>query len=183
MKNKLKTVLVMLITLTASGITGFSCYRTGHVKGTAETTVMYEDLISSMESSTGETFEFSESNLDFMLTKFNVRFPEIVKAQVQLETGNYSSKVYRENNNLFGMKKAYRRPSTCKGMKNGHCYYDDWFDSVIDYILYQRVFLSKIDNVDDYLKVLQNSYAEDPRYAKKLRVLIKERDLNKVQTN
>jgi flagellum-specific peptidoglycan hydrolase FlgJ len=43
---------------------------------------------------------------------------------------------------------------------------------VIDYVLYQRVFMSHIENSDDYIRALGSSYAEDPKYEKKLKTLI-----------
>jgi hypothetical protein len=174
MGHRVKAMLLVLVTSVAMGIVGFGCYHSGYVEGRIETTLMYEDLVALQEKEVADTFHFSEDNLKVILTKLNVKFPEIVMAQARLETGRYSSRVYTENNNLFGMKQAYKRPSTCKGMKYGHCYYDDWLDSVIDYVLYQRVFLSHVTNPDDYLRILEKSYAEDPKYAKKLRILMQE---------
>lgn len=168
----------MLITSVAMGMVGFGSYHTGYVEGGSETKIMYEDRIAFHETQQHQKFEFSENNLEIMLSRMNVKFPEVVKAQVKLETGHYSSKIYNENNNLFGMKKAYRRPSTCKGVRYGHCYYDDWIDSVIDYVIYQRVFLSNVYTSDDYLKILGMSYAEDPKYANKLVSIMKEVKLN-----
>jgi hypothetical protein len=172
MNHKLKTGLRVLVTPLIVGIVGFGCYHTGVVESRIKSSLMYEDLNALQENISLEGLQFSEENLLLIFKKLNVKFPEIVLAQSKLETGHYSSKIYFENNNLFGMKKAYRRPSTCKGTKYGHCYYDDWFDSVIDYVIYQRVFLSHIENSDDYLRVLGKSYAEDPRYAEKLKKLI-----------
>ena len=62
-----------------------------------------------------EKNEFSEEKFKQMLLELNVRFPHIVMAQARLETGNYKSRIFKENNNLFGMKVARRRPTTNKG--------------------------------------------------------------------
>lgn len=162
----------MLVTSAVTSIVGFSCYRSGYNEGVADTHTMYEELVEFRSNEVPDMFEFSIENLETLLQKLNVKFPEIVMAQARLETGNFTSRIYNENNNLFGMKKAYRRPSTCQGLKYGHCYYDDWIDSVIDYVLYQRVFLSHVNDPDIYLAILNRSYAEDPKYSKKLQIIM-----------
>lgn len=50
--------------------------------------------------------EFSEEKLIEEINKLNFKFPHIVLAQSILETGYYKSKIFKENNNLFGMKEA-----------------------------------------------------------------------------
>ena len=49
--------------------------------------------------------KFSEKALVNLLVSCNVKFPHIVLAQAKLESGNYSSKMFKVNHNLFGMKK------------------------------------------------------------------------------
>lgn len=116
--------------------------------------------------------EFSPEKLDRMLEDMNFKFPHIVKAQAILETGNFTSRMFRENNNLFGMKRSTLRPTTHRGEKNGHAYYDSFRDSVIDYALYQARYLSSIQTDEEYLYYLSRSYAEDPEYVNKLITII-----------
>ena len=59
--------------------------------------------------------DFSEDKLIDMLISLNIKFPHIVLAQAKLESGNYSSKIFKENHNLFGMKEARVRIHTSKG--------------------------------------------------------------------
>jgi uncharacterized FlgJ-related protein len=66
--------------------------------------------------------EFTPEKLKAYILELNIRFPYIVYAQAQLETGEFKSKIFKENNNIFGMKVARKRPTTNKGEENGHAY-------------------------------------------------------------
>jgi len=59
-----------------------------------------------------------------------------IAAQSGHETGNFLSKIFRENNNLFGMKLALIRPTRATGKKYGHASYDTVEDSMEDYLLW-----------------------------------------------
>jgi len=52
------------------------------------------------------------------------------------ESGNFKSKVFRENNNAFGMRLPRRRTTTAVGRNRGYAIYDNWYDSVYDYWLW-----------------------------------------------
>lgn len=112
--------------------------------------------------------EFSPEKLKAYILELNIKFPHIVLAQSQLETGGYKSAIFRENHNLFGMKVATQRPTTNKGEESGHAYYDTWRESVVDYAFYQAKYLSNLKNEAEYLAYLKQSYAEDPNYIPKL---------------
>ena len=115
-----------------------------------------------------ENDEFSEVKLRECISVLNIRFPDIVYAQMKLETGNFRSKVFRENNNLFGMKVAKSRPTTNKGKQHGHAIYHTWRESVIDYAIYSAKYLSDIKTESEYLAYLKKNYSEDPNYIKKI---------------
>ena len=112
--------------------------------------------------------EFDQDKLVVMLKDLNVRFPHIVVAQSRLETGGYRSRIFKENNNLFGMKQATVRVNTASGTQHNHAYYDTWRESVYDYAFYQTRYLSGAKTESEYLYVLGQSYAEDPNYVTKL---------------
>jgi len=111
---------------------------------------------------------FTEQKLYEYLVELNVKHPEIVIAQARLETGNYSSEVFRQNNNLFGMKEARIRISTNQGTNLGHAVYENWKQCVLDYAFYQATYLSDLKKEKDYLNYLDRSYAEDPNYINKV---------------
>jgi replicative DNA helicase len=86
-----------------------------------------------------------------------------------LETGNFKSKIFRENHNLFGMKEAKSRVKLALGTKHGHAHYATWLESLYDYAFYQCRYLGKINNETDYYNYLGKTYAEDPDYIDKLK--------------
>jgi hypothetical protein len=116
--------------------------------------------------------EFSPEKLKAYILELNIKFPHIVYAQAQLETGEFKSKIFKENNNLFGMKVATRRPTTNKGEDNGHAFYVNWKESVVDYAFYSAQYLSNIKSESEYFDYLGQSYAEDPNYISKIRKII-----------
>lgn len=112
---------------------------------------------------------FSEKALFDYLVQLNIKHPHIVLAQSKLETGNFTSLVFKENNNLFGMKEAKVRVTTNMGTKNGHAVYDNWKNSVIDYALWQSSYLYHAKSEDVYYDYLSSNYAQDPNYIKKVK--------------
>jgi hypothetical protein len=118
--------------------------------------------------------EFSPGRLKEYILELNIRFPHIVYAQAQLESGNFTSHIFQVNNNLFGMKEAKKRPTTNKGTENGHAYFNHWRESVVDYAFYQAAYLNDIRSEKEYWEYLGQNYAEDPNYIIKLKKIIKE---------
>ena len=122
-------------------------------------------------------FEFSEDTLVYLLTELNVKFPHIVLAQSIIETGHWSSRIFKENNNLFGMKEAYVRVHTAKGTQHNHAYYENWRESVYDYAFYQCRYLGGIKTEEEYFQYLSRSYAEAPNYVQSLKRVIENEKL------
>lgn len=121
-------------------------------------------------------FIVSKKNPDFMnktpeeglretLEYYDVKFPEIVYAQAQLETGNFKSKICKDNNNLFGLYNS-----------NEYKFYSfsHWTESVI---FYKDYIQSKYKPPSDYYKFLQDiGYAEDKQYINKVKEIVKQND-------
>ena len=116
--------------------------------------------------------QFSEDRLIDKLKELNVKFPYIAFAQSKLETGNFTSKVFKENNNLFGMREAKQRITTAQGTEHNHAYYTTWVESVLDYSFYQCKYLSSINSEEQYFQYLSQSYAENPNYVSILKDMI-----------
>lgn len=112
--------------------------------------------------------DFSEEILIEYLKTTNIKFPDVVLAQAKLETGNFTSKIFLTLNNLFGMKRAYIRPSSSLKDSLGYAKFEDWRFSVLDYALYQSYFLKQYKNKEEYLEAIGRSYAEDKLYVAKL---------------
>lgn len=118
---------------------------------------------------------FTKENLKSYLTELNVKYPHIVMAQSEIETGHYSSTIFKENHNLFGMKEAKLRPTTAKGTNNNHAYYKNWRESCQDYALYQASYLKNIKTEEEYLQYLKQNYAQDSSYINKIISIIRKK--------
>lgn len=121
--------------------------------------------------------DFSEEKLILLLKSLNVKFPHIVLAQAQLESGHYKSKIFLENHNLFGMKEAKVRVHTSKGTQYNHAYYLHWRESVYDYAFYQCRYLSSLKTEEEYYIYLDKSYAEADNYVNLLKSMVKKQKL------
>jgi hypothetical protein len=116
--------------------------------------------------------QFTPDNLKRYILELNIRFPHIVYAQAVLESGYFKSKIFKINNNIFGMKEAKSRPTTNKGEQFNHAYYDNWHKSVDDYALFSAAYLNNIKTEDDYFEYLRQNYAEDTTYVAKIKEII-----------
>ena len=124
-----------------------------------------------------ETNKFSEEHLIEEISKLNFKYPYILLAQAILETGEYQSKIFKENNNLFGMKEARVRLNLAGGTQYGHAYYDDWKESLTDYALWYSTFAYKCKNEKQLYKLLNKQYAEANYYPQALQRIIKNKQL------
>ena len=120
----------------------------------------------------------NDSVLYNYLVDNNVKQPEIVLTQAKLESANYSSKLYQNKNNLFGMKVAKNRETTGCGRK-GYQKYECWKDSVRDYIIWQEKI--KFLNKDQYLLYLSKHYSKDANYKNKIKSMMKKIDFKKIK--
>lgn len=103
----------------------------------------------------------NDSTLYKELQKQGLHHPEIVLAQAKLETGNYSSALCVNSNNLFGLRKS----------KKEYYAFDTWQESVVAYADFiQR----KYDPPEDYYQFLSRiGYAEDLNYINKVKEIVK----------
>jgi len=116
--------------------------------------------------------EFTPERLKAYILELNIKFPHIVYAQAIQESGHFKKPIFTRNHNLFAIKRAFQRPSTNKGEENGHAYYDDWKESVVDYAFLQSSFIYNIRSEAEYFQYLQQNYAEDPNYVMKLKSIV-----------
>lgn len=119
-----------------------------------------------------EVIEFTPCYKDSIanfLIELKVKYPHIVLSQSIIESGNYTSKVFLENNNSFGMKLSWNRSTTALGIKNGYAYYSNLRDAIIDYAFMQSSYYRSAKTEEDYYILLQKSYAEDKEYINKVR--------------
>lgn len=93
---------------------------------------------------------------------------KLIYAQAWHETGNFKSEVFKQNNNLFGMRQPSKRKTFATGSHLNHATFKNHFDSVRDYFEHRKYF--KIPNTSDQAFIdvtVRKGYAEDQNYKKK----------------
>lgn len=111
---------------------------------------------------------FSPEEVRNEIRRMNIQHPDIVYKQCLLESGNFKSAVFKNNNNCLGMKLAKSRPTTAVGEDFGHAKYQSWQDCIRDYALWQTSYARNL-NKEEYLQFLGQIYAEDGSYVNKLK--------------
>ena len=97
----------------------------------------------------------------------------LIYAQAIHETGNFTSSIFKENYNLFGMKQSFKTPGGFieLGTKRGHAYYKNMYDSVKDYFIRQLHFNINYENITQYINdTFASGYAEDSKYKERWQV-------------
>ena len=104
-----------------------------------------------------------------------IKFPEVVFAQAVLETGHFQSKLFKEANNLFGMKVPSVRETLAIGRRKGnYAVFENWMSSVNDYQLWQTYVLRNkvITTQKEYLSLLNRIYSTNKKYVVSLKTII-----------
>lgn len=99
-------------------------------------------------------------------------YPNVVYSQACLETGHFKSRLFIENNNLFGMKIPKQRATLNIGDLE-FAKFNNWKECVLDYAIWQAKYCSKFKTEDEYLNYLQKVYAENKLYKKLLLNMMK----------
>jgi uncharacterized FlgJ-related protein len=93
---------------------------------------------------------------------------DVVLAQAILESGTFTSRIFKTKNNMFGMKVPGKRQTTAIN-KKGYASYVSWVDCVKDYKLYQDyVTKNKVISKSKYLSIIAKSYSQSPEYVSKI---------------
>jgi hypothetical protein len=116
--------------------------------------------------------DVNDSTAFGVMLEFEIQHPHIVLAQMKIESGNYGSRIARNNNNYFGMRQPSSRLTVSLGSRNGYARYRSWVYSVLDYALWQRQYAWNLTE-EQYLAKLGRTYAEDPNYVSKVKKLSK----------
>jgi hypothetical protein len=88
----------------------------------------------------------------------------IILAQAMHETGNFTSAIFWENNNPFGMKCPKKRPTKCIGTNRAHGIFESIKDATIDYVWWMEFMNIPFDerSVKKYVFLLKEKrYFED----------------------
>ncbi|MDO4465564.1 MAG: glucosaminidase domain-containing protein [Bacillota bacterium] len=104
--------------------------------------------------------ELNKENFDFVCQHYDIAHPEIVYAQAQLESGHFTSAVFKNKNNFLGLYDS---------RKHDYYAFTHWSECLKGYKNYVQV---KWDGNCDYYQFLVNlPYASDPDYTRKVRYL------------
>lgn len=102
--------------------------------------------------------ELNDSIMLLACEHFGLQEPRIVTAQAILETGWFTSKVFKEYNNPFGIYNSYI---------NDYCSYHHWSFAILDY---KKRIESRRKEGEDYYEFLERiGYATDKKYIDKVK--------------
>ena len=123
--------------------------------------VNYEEFIAKFKKTQLTPETFKEALVVAGLPKSHV---EQIYKHARSESGNFKSKVFRENNNAFGMRLPKRRTTTAIGKNKGYAIYKDWYDSVYDYWLwYERKPIASNQSWGTYLRSRNYMHPKDKK--------------------
>ena len=139
-----------------------------------KTQLIEDEQMLSLEYSIGYWFinepkPVNDSILYQFLLDNNAWYPDILLRQAKIESGNYTSDVFKNSCNLYGMKKVGKRQTTqLKSTYNGYGCYTNWCESVLDRMLWDIfMFGNNKPTKEEYLKAM-GIYAEAEDYVKLL---------------
>lgn len=104
-----------------------------------------------------------KSRVVILFSKYRALMPYII-AQAKLESGNFTSRVFKTDNNYFGMKLPVKRPTVAAGPGlmspegNNYAHYNSESDSVTDLLLWMEYtkFPVSVDSPEQYTRELKS---------------------------
>ena len=151
---KKKVLIILMISIVCGFATGYSLHHLIHFNQKQEEMVLLPEHPFYLLD------EVNEEVLYNTLKHYDFPNPAIITAQAVLESGNFKSKLCKDNNNLFGLYNS-RTMSYFK--------FDSWISCVF---AYKQFILSKYNPEEDYYKFLDRiGYAEDSLYESKVKEL------------
>lgn len=102
--------------------------------------------------------ELNDSILYLALVHYEIKEPKVVLAQAKLESGNYTSYLFKKNNNFLGLYNSRKRQ---------YFEFDHWSECIL---AYKSMIEYKYKDGEDYYQFLDRiKYAEDSAYLDKVR--------------
>jgi hypothetical protein len=132
-------------------------------------------------------------NLEKEIYSLDMVCPEVVLAQVKLESGHLTSNILKRSNNMFGMRYPMKRKTTAIGIYipsldsvviaprevikkyaqySSYAVYAKWQDAIADYKLWQE---NTFKVNERYIDFLQKNYAEDSLYVQRVKILARKK--------
>ena len=119
---------------------------------------------------------FTEEKLIEEIKNLKLEHPEIILAQSYIESGRFNSIKFKKNNNLFAMRKAGSRVTTCnKTDDNGFAIYKNWKESLLDYAFLQSSFARNLTEREYFMWL--ESYTHERNYRQLVKKIIQQEKL------
>ena len=116
----------------------------------------------------------NKQNFEAFVYSLPFEFPEIIIQNAYFETGHLTSNKCVLFNNCFGMKFPTKRFTMANGNYYGYATYDSWKESVIDRLIWDKIYNNTSD-FDKYILTLNKKYANekiDGNYYNRIRKVI-----------
>ena len=101
---------------------------------------------------------FSKGSFIKEVNSCNFQYPDIIIAQAYIESTYFTSPVFKENNNMFGMRLAKQRLTLSKYDNLNHAIFNTWKDCVKDRLIYEALYLNNLSK-EQYYAYLDKVYA------------------------
>lgn len=93
---------------------------------------------------------------------------EVIYGQTKHETGDFTSRIFKENKNLFGMRLPKKRKTVATGERYYHATYKNIYGSILDYFYRQKAFNVNSTSDSKFIEsTVDSNYAEDRHYKDK----------------
>lgn len=115
--------------------------------------------------------ELTKENVIKFIKELPLQHADILYQKIILETGHLKSTLAKEYNNLTGMRVVKKRTTTQSGTAiKGYGKYDDWRDSILDYLLWQQAVVKKKMTKEEYYNFTAKIYSvKREQYVKTLK--------------
>lgn len=118
-------------------------------------------------ASSWQRFKFNVVGWFYCFITGNLWKYDVLRAQASLETGDFTSRLFNQCHNAFGLKYPTKGAS---GESNGYAVFNSWWACWGARVSWDRRHgvAHTYDNLLDYMQAVKNAgYAEDPDYVQK----------------
>jgi hypothetical protein len=119
---------------------------------------------------------FSKDNLIKEIQRLPFKYKDVILAQCILESGNFKSPVFKQCNNLLGLREAKQRLTLATGTHLNHATFTTWKECLLDRLIFEAKYMHDLSR-SEYLTYLGKVYAEAGGYDKVLEQIIKKNKL------
>lgn len=123
---------------------------------------LYEDTLVDDTINEYKGLNIDTTKLEELFIKYivdiDIKHPEVAYGIAKQESA-FRSRLFKSNNNLFGMRHPKVRPTKSLGNKLGFAHFENWQHSVDDYKLYIEFCNGHKMSKKQFLSYIKNNYA------------------------